>query len=93
MFVIQMLEFSAASGQFADSVLPLRNAGAIDLDVSLESQTHADKFIITPEQCRLLPRDNANIYIRFHAPTSPAVTVYERSVSHLLLFSIFRVAK
>ena len=78
--VLQSLEFSAPPGQFADVVLPLRNAGAIVLNVSLESQSFADLFEITPAQCQIEPGGSAEVCIRFHAPANPADAVYKRSV-------------
>jgi len=79
---LQSLEFSAQPGQFADVVLPLHNAGGIVLDVSFEAHDHADLFTITPEQCQIEPNGYAEVWVRFHAPVNPAVTVYERSVNH-----------
>jgi len=76
---LQCLEFSAHPGQYSDVVLPLRNAGAIVLDISLESQEYAELFTITPERCQIEPGGSANVLVRFHAPASPATTVYERS--------------
>jgi len=77
---LQSLEFSAPPGQFADVVLPLRNAGAIVLDVSLEPQSYADLFDITPAQCQIEPGGSAEVCVRFYAPLNPADTVYKRSV-------------
>ena len=77
---LQSLEFSAPPGQFADVILPLRNAGAIVLNVSLESESYADLFDITPAQCQIEPAGSAEVCVRFHAPVNPADTVYKRSV-------------
>jgi len=76
---VQILEFAAEGGQFSDATLLLRNAGVIRLNVSLVSNNHAALFTITPEECQLEPSDNTEIHVRFHAPGSPELNIYERS--------------
>jgi len=81
----QSLEFAALPEQFSDAVLLLRNAGTILLDVSLESQQHADLFVITPAQCQLEPGGTAEIHVRFLAPDARTEPVYERFVRPSIL--------
>ena len=48
------------------------------LDVSLEPNSYADLFGITPENCQLEPGGNTEVLVSCHASASTPAAVYER---------------
>jgi len=77
---MQSLDFAARPGQSVDSVLQLRNAGSIILDVSLEPQDFADLFSVIPEQCQIEPGGISEVTVRFCAPHNPSERLIRRLV-------------
>lgn len=69
----QMLVLKAEVGTGPQmQIVPLRNAGNIPLDVSLEMAHWTDLFTVTPMQVMIEPGGQSEVCVRFE-PTSTAV--------------------
>jgi hypothetical protein len=73
-----MLNFVAEPGQVVDLIVPLRNAGAIPFDVSIEPSHYAELFTVMPTMCMIEPGGQSDVHVRFAVPENVNSAVYER---------------
>lgn len=75
-------------GKFQTQVVPLRNAGNIPIDVSLELTHHADCFATIPMQLMIEPGGQSEITIKYE-PKPNTTEKVERYLSHSNIETIY----
>ena len=64
-------------GECQTRFIPLRNAGNIPLDVSLEVADWSDLFVVRPTQLTIQPAGESQVMVRFEPKENVAAT-FER---------------
>ena len=78
-WLTQLVNFRASVGQSHTQSIPLRNAGNIALEVSLEVTHWPDFFTVMPMQLMIEPGGQSDCLIKF-SPNQTTAAAFERFV-------------
>jgi len=87
------VNFVAIPGQVHEFTIPLRNAGVLPFDVSIDVSHYQELFHVTPAICAIEPGELSCIKVRFSTPVNATSNIYKRRELYIIVNCLLEETK